>query len=271
MRVVVNADDFGLSNETVDATIECFERGALTSATIMPNAPATDRALAFALSHPEFSFGVHLTLVGDGDDRPISPPEEVPGLVGAGGVLPATNLVRLRALLRRLDARQLDREISAQIAVVRDAGVPVSHVDSHRHMHKFGPVLASLARVLPSFGITRVRNVQDVYVGTPLLSPTYWLGRLWRRKLMSHFTTTNHFFMSAGSPEGGWERPLVGRIRRLTGPTLEIGVHPGSMEPWREAERRSVFACVAALREGGHVLVDWRAIDGDALHAGQLK
>jgi predicted glycoside hydrolase/deacetylase ChbG (UPF0249 family) len=261
MRVVVNADDFGLSDETVDATIECFEQGALTSATIMPNAPATERALAYAAGHGEFSFGVHLTLVGDGDDRPILPPDQIPGLVQPDGTLPATNVVRLRALLRRLDARELDREIAAQIAVVHDAGVPVSHVDSHRHLHKFRPVLDSLARVLPGLGISRVRNVQDVYVGTPIASPTYWLGRAWRRRLQTRFSTTQHFFMSAGTEEGGWERQLVDRIPRLPGPTLEIGVHPGRAEPWREAEQRSVVACTTALRKQGHVLVDWRAVD----------
>ena len=48
VRIVVNADDFGASAETVAATIQCFEHGALTSATIMPTMPAADEALAFA-------------------------------------------------------------------------------------------------------------------------------------------------------------------------------------------------------------------------------
>ena len=70
MLVVVNADDFGSSSDTVRATIECFEAGALTSATIMPGMPATDEALAYARSRPDLSFGVHLTLTGDGEERP---------------------------------------------------------------------------------------------------------------------------------------------------------------------------------------------------------
>ena len=40
MRLVLNADDFGYSDDTVEATIECFACGALTSATIMPAMPA---------------------------------------------------------------------------------------------------------------------------------------------------------------------------------------------------------------------------------------
>ena len=53
-----------------------------------------------------------------------------------------------------------------------DAGVPVSHVDSHRHLHKYGPFAGALRRVLPGLGIERVRNVQDVYLRRRLLSPT---------------------------------------------------------------------------------------------------
>ena len=64
MRIVVNADDFGASAETVEATIECLEEGALTSATIMPTMPAVDDALAYARDRPDRSFGVHLTFVG---------------------------------------------------------------------------------------------------------------------------------------------------------------------------------------------------------------
>ena len=45
LQLIVNADDFGQSDDTVDATIECFEAGALTSATLMPGMPASERAL----------------------------------------------------------------------------------------------------------------------------------------------------------------------------------------------------------------------------------
>ena len=48
MRLVLNADDFGYSDDTEEATNECFECSALTSATIMPAMPAAARAIAFA-------------------------------------------------------------------------------------------------------------------------------------------------------------------------------------------------------------------------------
>ena len=58
-KLVINADDFGLSDHTVEYTIKGFECGALTSATIMAGLPATAKAVEFAKAHPQFSFGVH--------------------------------------------------------------------------------------------------------------------------------------------------------------------------------------------------------------------
>lgn len=256
MRVIVNADDFGSSVETVAATIGCFERGALTSATIMPNMPATAEATAFARAHPEFSFGVHLVLVGDGEERPAAGAEHVPALADTDGRFPRrTNDVRLRALLGRLPLDQLERELTAQIESVRAAGVEVSHVDSHRHLHKLGRVRVALGNVLPRLGIRRVRRVQDVYLRTPLASPTYWLGPWWQRRLgRLGAGTTTHFYMPWGSDDGSWEEPLLQRMARLSG-SLEVGVHPGARNEGAAAER---FA--AGARDAGHELVPWTSV-----------
>src|SRR5256885_13602155 len=80
MRIVTNADDFGLDADTTAATIECFRAGALTSASIMPNMPATDQAVEFTLQNPQHSFGVHLTFVCDTVEAPISAPEMLPAM-----------------------------------------------------------------------------------------------------------------------------------------------------------------------------------------------
>src|SRR5262245_66423492 len=101
MRIVLHADDFGASADTVRATIECFEAGALTSASIMPAMPATAEAVEFATTHPGLDVGVHLTFVGEGDERPLSQPDEIPGLVDESGRFLATRTIRLRSLARR--------------------------------------------------------------------------------------------------------------------------------------------------------------------------
>jgi predicted glycoside hydrolase/deacetylase ChbG (UPF0249 family) len=257
MQIVLNADDFGASEETVRATIECFENGALTSATIMPGMPATDAALAYARSRPDLSFGVHLLLTGNGAERPVSP--DVAGLTGAEGAFLSGRDARVRALTRRFPADQLERELAAQLDLVRSAGVEPSHVDSHRHLHKLPPVRRALERVLRRQGIVRVRNVQNVFLRPQPTSPTYWLGRLWAGPLRRAFTTTDRFYMPTGLADAGWEETLLDSLRGFAG-SLEVGVHPGFEEEWRSDERRGVLRFAERARAEGHELVPWTAI-----------
>jgi chitin disaccharide deacetylase len=259
VRIVVNADDFGASAETVAATIRCLEDGTVTSATIMPTMPAAGQALAYARERTDRSFGVHLTFVGDGEERSAAAPADVRALVDEAGRFPTATPVRLRALARRLPVDQLEREIAAQLTLVRDAGVAISHVDSHRHLHKLAPFRRALENVLPRFGIEHVRGVQDVYLTRPLVGATYWVGSLWRRPLRRAFRTTDHFYMPASTGDLAWADELLGRIDSLSGLTMEVGVHPGP-DDWRADERRSAARLASAAPELGHELVSWRAI-----------
>jgi predicted glycoside hydrolase/deacetylase ChbG (UPF0249 family) len=259
MKIILNADDFGSSEETMTATAECFERGALTSATIMPNMPATDAALDFARTHPDFSYGVHLTLTGDGIEFPIASAEDVSCLVRPDGSFQATPKLRARGLLGHLSVDEIATEVAAQISRVTEADVPVTHVDSHRHLHKIGPFREALERVLPRHGIVRVRTVQDVYLRRPLTSATYWLGGVWRRKIQRSFATTSHFYMPASTHDEAWELPLISIVGQLQGSSIEVGVHPG-YEGWREGERGSVLAFAERAQAHGHELVPWSAI-----------
>ena len=257
MRLILHADDFGTSADTVRATIECFEQGVLTSASIMPGMPATAEATAFARAHPELDFGVHLTFVGDEHERPLSPTDEIPALVAPSGRFRATRNLRVRALFHRLPVEQIERELVRQVEAIRHEGVEVTHVDSHRHLHKLPSFRQALERALPRLGIRRVRAVQDVFLKRPLTSPTYWLGPRWQRRLARAFATTDHFYMPTSAGDTGWERRLAQIAQRLRGRTLEVGVHPG-FDSWRDGERTSLVSFAALARDGGHELVAWK-------------
>jgi hypothetical protein len=256
LRLIVSADDFGLSDETLAATIECFEAGALTSASIMPGMPATEAALAYAREHPELDWGVHLTFTADSGLGPLAGAEQVPCLADAQGRFLSARSLRALALARRLDPAQIAREIEAQVQAVAGAGVEVSHVDSHRHLHKFAPFRAALERA----GIRRVRTVQDVYLTRPLRSPTYWSGRRWRNRIRDTFETTDHFFMAAVH-DPAWAQLLLDRLASLTG-SLEVGVHPGTEEPWRARDRTAVLELAQRLDDGVE-RIGWRALRED--------
>lgn len=150
--LVIHADDFGETVAITNGIRRGIEAGVLTSTSVMANMPATAYALErFPALAGRASFGVHLNLC---EGRPLTPGRS---LVDQGGVFCAKRLLVRRALSGRLSLTDLEREISAQIAFIRDAGVPVSHVDGHKHLHQLPIVSTAVANVLPRFGIGRVR------------------------------------------------------------------------------------------------------------------
>ena len=261
VRIIVNADDFGYSPDTVEATIQCFQGGLLTSATIMANATATEPALEFARSRDDLSFGVHLTWTGDGQERCVAAPASVPSLVDGDGRLRPTRQLRGRALMRQLPVAEIAREADAQIARVAGAGISVSHVDSHRHLHKLAPFHTSLQRVLPRFAIRRVRTAQDLFLARPPLNATYWFGRLWQRRIERDFVTSNHFYMPTTAGDREWHR-IADSLPSSSPATIEIGLHPGQKEDWRRLERDGLPRFIDAVLKTGHELVSWQALPG---------
>ena len=259
MKIILSADDFGYSDHTVDRTIACFEAGALTSASIMANMPATERAIRWAKLHPEFSFGIHLCYCTDELERPILPPELIPDLVDEKGRFLESNAMRRHGMLNCLAVEQIVSETEAQIAFLSDLGVPLSYVDSHGHLHKFTPFRRALEQVLPRFGISRVRRVQNVYLKRPLRSPTYWLGGRWGLAIARQFITTDTFYMPASAGDVEWAVPLLKRLAG-TGGSLEIGVHPGLDEEWRGYDDCGVRQFAAAVRHTNHQLIGWRTL-----------
>jgi len=259
MRLIVNADDFGYSEDTVDATIACFEAGGLTSATIMAAMPAAARAIEYARAHPDWSFGAHLTIGGspDGAERPLLDPARIPSLVDDRGRFLMGDLIKKRAFARRLADADLDAELTAQLGHLRDHGVAISHVDSHGHLHKFAQPFAALRRVLPAFGIRRVRRSQNVWIRRPWRSPTYLVGGLWHPAVARHFVTTDRFFMPTCPSDTAAAARVVARRGRGT---FEVGVHPGRAEAWRSAEAVAAVGLVAHARAAGWDVTTWSAL-----------
>ena len=150
--IVIHADDFGETTTITDGIRRAIEAGVLTSTSIMANMPATQYALqAVKPLVGKASFGVHLNLC---EGQPLTLTATLRSTTGE--FHPKRTLIR-RALSGMLSLRELEREIAAQIALIRDAGVTISHVDGHKHLHQLPIVSTAVANVLPRFRIGRVR------------------------------------------------------------------------------------------------------------------
>jgi hopanoid biosynthesis associated protein HpnK len=154
-RVIINADDFGLSPGVNRGILVAFREGVLTSTTMLVNLPSFDDAVRVARSNPDLPVGVHLSLLWG---RPVSEPSTVPTLLERGGMFPRSLAVLARRyFLGALNLDDVRREFGAQIDRFRAAGLAPSHVDSHKHVHCLPGVLSALVDVAAERGISRVR------------------------------------------------------------------------------------------------------------------
>lgn len=176
-RLIVNADDFGLTRGVNRAIIEAHERGIVTSTTLMANSNAFDDAARLASQAPHLSVGCHVMLV---DGSPILNAGNVSSLVvkdefrGGFGALAAC------AIRGRLNADELEAEATAQIKKIQAAGIAVSHLDTHKHTHILFSVLKPLVRAARTCGVRAIRNpfipLQPLALAHLVRQP-----RLWKR------------------------------------------------------------------------------------------
>src|SRR5437879_2020588 len=114
--VIVNADDFGRSPGINDGIREAFERGVVTSASLMVRWPSSEAAAAYARRHPKLSVGLHLDL--------------------GEWVYRDQEWVQLYRLVDESDPGAVSEEISRQLETFERLMLrPPTHLDCHQHAH----------------------------------------------------------------------------------------------------------------------------------------
>jgi hopanoid biosynthesis associated protein HpnK len=156
-RLIVNADDFGLTAGVNRAIVELHRAGVLTSTTLMAAAKAADNAIAMALATPSLGVGCHVVLV-DGD--PVLPAQAISSLIDkrTGRLQPTLGAFLKRLLTGRINPDEIEAEAAAQIALLQSKGVKLTHIDTHKHVHMFPAVLRPVLRAAQAAEIIAIRN-----------------------------------------------------------------------------------------------------------------
>jgi predicted glycoside hydrolase/deacetylase ChbG (UPF0249 family) len=212
--LIVNADDFGQSSTVNRAIMSCFRQGLISSTTIMANMPGFDEAVDMALSNGlQHNVGVHLNLT-DGEPL-LSAIRSNASLCDDSG--------RFRRFRKRLlstsDRRMIASEVSAQIQKCHVAGLPLTHADSHQHVHNEPAVFQAIQPVLKDFGIQHLRISRNMDV-MPQISPKRIAKVCFNHWLTLHGLRGTDYF-------GTVENFVNFRCgQRVTGASFEIMTHP---------------------------------------------
>ena len=153
-KLIVSADDFGMTEGINSGIIKSFNEGIVTSASIMANMPGFEPAINLAKGNPHLAIGIHLNIM---KGEPLQPANRVSSLVDSDGSFhPLTELIK-RLLLGRIVLAEMEQELRSQVEQVIATGLKITHLDSHRHFHIYPSILKVIVRLAGEYNIARIR------------------------------------------------------------------------------------------------------------------
>jgi hopanoid biosynthesis associated protein HpnK len=228
--LIITADDFGLHESVNEAVERAHHEGVLCAASLMVGAPAAADALARARTMPGLRVGLHLVLA---DGQPVLASASIPDLTGPDGRF-GQRMARdgLRFFLLPRVRRQLAAEIRAQFEGFAATGLPLDHVNAHKHFHLHPTILSMILRIGRPYGLKAVRLPREA--GLPLwLRP--WLALLAYR-LRSAGMVHNDYMMGIRQSGRFDEAALLAALASLPPRGLgELYLHPATLSGARVA------------------------------------
>jgi len=234
--LIISADDLGLTDGVCRAVARGHAAGVVTSTSLLAVGRAFGSAVRVLRDAPELDAGAHLAMVGE--DPPLLTQREIPTLVNKRGRFPLSyRTVIARGLGRRIDPEDVRREFTAQLQRIRVAGVHVSHLDTHQHVHLWPTVARVVTELARQEGVPAVRTPVShrrlpVGVGVNALS-----SRLRRALADAELATTDDYtgLDEAGAFDSARFQASLARLAaggevghsRNAGGSVEINVHPG--------------------------------------------
>lgn len=249
-RLIVNADDFGMSESINKGILESHTRGIVTATTWLANGHAASQAARLA---PEsLDVGLHLALQ---DVSPLSDADSFNGLLTSTGCFPAGHWPIVSWILRNRRARvAVRREWLAQVAHFENTfGQPPTHIDSHKHVALLPPLQDLLLDVAQRSGSTRVRTPVEASLSPSSLIFSALGKRLRKKANASNLPETDAFFGYRESSRLTQKR-LEALLHRVLDGLTEVMVHPGSRNEPGGYQRKT--ECAALTSEETRRLID---------------
>ena len=229
--LVVNADDYGLTEGVSRAILHAHRDGIVTSTSVLALAPGFSSSVRWLDEAPLLGRGAHLAAVGE--DPPLLSAGEVPTLVDRRGRLRSSWRVFLPlAAAGRIDPDDLRREFGAQLEAIHGAGITVDHLDTHQNLHLW-PMVADVvldlgdAHDIRTIRVTRSTGSGPVGAAVRRLAARLEVrlaARGWR------WPEASTGLDEAGALDVGAMVTALGRLSATGARTAELATHPGGSE-----------------------------------------
>jgi chitin disaccharide deacetylase len=225
-KLIVTADDFGAAIAVNEAVEIAHRDGILTAASLMVAAPAAADAVARARCLPSLGVGLHVVLA---DGAPVLPPKQIPALVGSDGRFPVDMLrTALAIAFSPAACRQMEAEVSAQFAAFAATGLPLDHVNAHKHFHLHPMIASAILRAGRRHGLRAMRVPVERGAGTVF---NWWAGLLGKRLRRAGLTVNDRVGGLVRSGAFDVTQMRVA-LEDLPEGLTEIYCHPATADAW---------------------------------------
>ena len=281
VKLIINADDFGLCRGVNSAVAKAHNEGVLTSATLMANMPGAAEAVEIAKKTPSLGVGVHLNVL---EGPAMSEDNQVKILLNNKGCFRySAGKLALMIMVSGNVRKAVEIELTSQIQWIIDSGIRLTHLDSHKHFHCFGPISRIVCRLAEHFNISAIRwpfeaanvcktpwpetSIEDKKRAFVVRT----MAKLSRRT-SSHFIKTDAFYGLAhtGRIDGKFwpalaSESLGGIVEVMTHPGFADGLDSGATRLVEQRANEAKWLCEAEtkknLSQAGFELIHYGLID----------
>jgi predicted glycoside hydrolase/deacetylase ChbG (UPF0249 family) len=230
-ELVVNADDFGLTEGINNGIVDGFNTGIITSTSLIATMPAFDHAVELAKENHDLDVGVHLCLtVGN----PCSNKSKLAPILRDGEFLKHWGQVVRTIYTNQVDLRNIKDELSAQISKVQGTGLKISHIDSHQHIHMVPCLFRIVLVLMKEYFIPFVRIPNEIIQMPKWFTIKGWgllmlglLANLSKNKLIDSNLNSSRHFWGLSCSESMTIDDLTHILQCLGSGISELMCHPG--------------------------------------------
>lgn len=261
--LIVHADDLGVAHSEDNASFNALEKGSVSSASIMVPCPWFSEVAAYATAHPKADLGLHLTLTAEWNYfkwGPVADKQNVPGLVSKNGYFFSS----VDSVVKSSNATEVEKELRAQIEKAKQAGIDITHLDSHMGtLYSNKDYLQVLLKLGKEYKLPVMLNQQVLMMSGSAAGDNVMLNNIYMETPQDRAKGTDAFYTNIlNSLQSGVNLIIVHAASDDSEMQAVTVDHPDYGAAWRQADVNFFTSeiCKKLLQQNGIQLITWREI-----------